>query len=91
MILSSVVAFLAAVIFDPPSSSAAPEGCERWYEWSTQRIILDGHNFSGSVLEGSMAYFDTPLFLSPNVKESKVAGRIMGAYWPTVSGGEEER
>lgn len=37
-----------------------------------------------------MAYFDTPLFLSPNVKESKVAGRIMGAYWPTVSGGEEE-
>lgn len=59
--------------------------CEFFYELATEGTV-SGRVFSGSKLVGTnqyMAYFDTPLYLTPNVSDAPVIGRVMGAYWPS--------
>lgn len=83
------VVAIATLAFGTTFANPSSSSCQRWYEWSTDGVF-DGHTFSGSVPRGTdnhMSYFDTPLFLSPNVTETKVAGRIMGGFWPSGRGG----
>lgn len=70
---------------DPFPSPVVEKDCSVIYELSMpQSFSVGGYNFSGSELAGEddhLGIFNTPFYLSPNAKNSTLAGRIMGHYF----------
>ena len=70
---------------DPFPAPIVEEECTIIYELSKSvSFTVGGYNFSGSELVGEddhLGIFNTPFFLSPDVENSTLKGRIMGHYF----------
>ena len=69
---------------DPFPNPIVMEECTVFYELSKpEPFTISGYNFSGNILVGEsdhLGVFDTPFFMSSDVENATVAGRIMGHY-----------